>query len=57
MLIGKAARGGTATAVANVGQFTSIVGVAVSTPVFPIDNFFFQVYLGNRKRYRKSIHI
>ena len=30
MLIGKAARGGTATAVANVGQFTSIVGVAVS---------------------------
>jgi hypothetical protein len=31
MLIGKAARGGTATAVVNVGQFTSIVGVAVST--------------------------
>jgi hypothetical protein len=31
MLIGTAARGGTATAVANVGQFTSIVGVAVST--------------------------
>ena len=31
MLIGTAARGGTATAVANVGQFTSIVGVSVST--------------------------
>ncbi|SHA25406.1 hypothetical protein BTHERMOSOX_1359 [Bathymodiolus thermophilus thioautotrophic gill symbiont] len=31
MLIGEGARGGTATAVANVGQFTSIVGVAVST--------------------------
>ncbi len=31
MLIGTAARGGTATAVVNVGQFTSIVGVAVST--------------------------
>ncbi|OIR25454.1 hypothetical protein [Bathymodiolus thermophilus thioautotrophic gill symbiont] len=31
MLIGKGARGGTATAVADVGQFTSIVGVAVGT--------------------------
>ncbi len=31
MLIGTAARGGTATAVANVGDFTKILGVAVST--------------------------
>ncbi len=34
MLIGKGARGATATAVADVGDFTEILGVAVSTEVY-----------------------
>ncbi len=45
MLVGKAARGGTATAIADVGQFTEIAGVAVSTKL--AGNTFKAIYTRN----------